>query len=146
MKEGKLVLLLSVESSYLTEVRKGKLHTQDGIFDLNELKRKNFGGKIKTHLKKEFSIVKPSIADILEKKVKRLPQIIMPKDIGLILAYTGISQGSLVVDAGTGSGFLAIFLANYIKPGKVVTYEIDKKFAKVAKENIKISGLKNIKL
>jgi tRNA (adenine57-N1/adenine58-N1)-methyltransferase len=146
LKEGELVLLLSKESSYLTEVKKSKLHTQDGIFDLNELKRKKFGEKIKTHLKKEFSIVKPNIADILEKKAKRLPQIIMPKDIGLILAYTGIEPGSLVVDAGTGSGFLAIFLANYIKPGKVVTYEIDKKFIKVAKENIKSSGLKNIKL
>jgi len=71
----------------------------------------------------------------------------MPKDAALILAYTGIEQGSLVVDAGTGSGFLAIFIANYIKPGRVVTYENNKKFIKVAKENIKDSGLsKFIKL
>ena len=71
----------------------------------------------------------------------------LPKDIALIIAYTGVSSGSLVVDAGCGSGYTAIFLANYIKPGKVVTYEKNKRFAKVARENIKASGLsKFIKL
>lgn len=55
--------------------------------------------------------------------------------------------GSLVVDAGTGTGYLSIFLANYLKPGKVVTYEKDGIFAKSAKQNIKSSGLeKFIKL
>jgi len=141
MKKGELVLLLSEESSYLTEVRKEEIHTRDGIFNLNELSKKKFGGYIKTHLNKKFSIIKPNISDILEKKVKRLPQIIMPKDAGLILAYTGLQQATLIVDAGTGSGFLAMFLANYIKPGRVVTYEKNKRFLKVAKENIRLSGL-----
>jgi tRNA (adenine57-N1/adenine58-N1)-methyltransferase len=140
LKEGELVLLLSGDSSYLIEARKGKLHTKDGIFNLDEILKKNFGNKIKTHLKKEFIIVKPNLADILE-KAKRGPQIIMSKDAALILAYTGISQGSFVVDLGTGSGFLAIFLANYVKPGKVVTYEKNKKMIKIAEENIKFSGL-----
>lgn len=147
MREKELVLLISKESSYLVEVSSKKINTKDGILDLSLLKEKNFGDRIKTHLGKEFIIAKPNITDILEKRMKRLPQIIMPKDAALILAYTGIGQGSLVVDAGTGSGFLAIFIANYIKPGKVVTYENNKKFLKVAKENIKDSGLsKFIKL
>jgi tRNA (adenine57-N1/adenine58-N1)-methyltransferase len=60
------------------------------------------------------------------------------------LAYTGISPDSLIVDAGTGSGFLAIFLAYYCREGKVVTYEKRSDFAKVAKKNVKLSGLKNI--
>lgn len=143
MKEKELVLLLSKDSSFVVEVKKGTLHTKDGIIDLNNLKRKKFGDKIKTHLGKEFKIVKPTINDILEKKLKRLPQIIMPKDIALILAYTGVSSGSLLVDAGTGSGFLSIFLASYIKPKKIVTYENDRRFVKIAKENIKNSGLSN---
>jgi tRNA (adenine57-N1/adenine58-N1)-methyltransferase len=140
LKEGELVLLLSRDSSYLIEARKGKLHTKDGIFNLDEILKKNFGDKIKTHLKKEFMMVKPNLADILE-RAKRGPQIIMPKDAALILAYTGISQGSFVIDIGTGSSFLTIFLANYIKPGKVVTYEKDKKMVKIAEENIRLSGL-----
>jgi len=68
----------------------------------------------------------------------------MPKDAALILAYTGISPGSFVVDIGTGSGFLAIFIANYIKPGKLVTYEKDKKMLKIVEKNIKISGLSEV--
>jgi len=78
---------------------------------------------------------------MFKKKLKRGPQIITPKDASLILAYTAIEPGSKVVDAGTGSGFLAIFLATYIKPGKVYTYENDGRFIKLARENIKASGL-----
>ena len=141
MKKDELVLLVSKENSYLIELKGGKLHTRDGIFNLDEVLKKKFGDDIKTHLNKKFKIAKPNIADILEKKAKRLPQIIMPKDAALILAYTGISQGSLVIDVGTGSGYLSVFLANYVKPGKIVTYEKDKKISNVAKENIKLSGL-----
>jgi len=146
LKIGELVLLMSVDSSYLTEVRKGELHTADGVFALENLKRKNFGDKIRTHLGNEFIIVKPNIKDILEKKVKRLPQIIMPKDVALILAYTGISRGSNVVDIGTGSGFLSIFIASHVDPGKVVTYEKERKNFEVAKKNILASRLKNLRI
>jgi len=146
MKIGQLVLLLSKEKSYLAEVGKGKLNLQEGMIDLKSLLKKNFGDEIKTHIGKKFAIVKPNLNDLFKKKMKRLPQIIMPKDAALILAYTTAEPSSVVVDAGCGSGFLAIFLANYVKPGKMVTYEINKQFAKVAKENIKNSGLKNVKL
>ena len=64
----------------------------------------------------------------------------------MILAYTGLRQDSSVVDAGTGSGYLAIFLANFLSRGKVVTYENDKRFIETAKQNIRLTGLKNIKL
>jgi len=140
MKIGELVLLISSKHSYLFEIGKGEMHTEDGVFYSKDLLKKKFGDMIKTNIDKEFSIAKPNIVDILGKS-KRLPQIIMPKDTALILAYTGVQSGSLVVDAGTGSGFLAIFIGNYIKPGKVVTYEKDKSFAKIAKENIRNSGL-----
>lgn len=79
--------------------------------------------------------------NLLGKFLKRGPQIITPKDASLILAYTAVQPGNKVVDAGTGSGFLAIFLATYIRPGKVYTYENDERFIKLAKANIKISGL-----
>jgi tRNA (adenine57-N1/adenine58-N1)-methyltransferase len=146
LKEGEIVLLLSKENSYLVEAKKGELHTKDGIFKLDEILKKKIGDKIKTHLGKEFVIVKPTIKDILEKKIKRTAQVILPKDAALILAQTGISPDSLVIDFGTGSAYLAIFLANYLSKGKIVTYEKNREFAKIANENIKASGLKNIKL
>lgn len=75
------------------------------------------------------------------KTLKRGPQVMLPKDCAMIFAITSIQPGSKIVDAGTGSGFLAIFLAKYITPGKVYTYEKDERFIGIAKENIKASGL-----
>jgi tRNA (adenine57-N1/adenine58-N1)-methyltransferase len=146
MKRDDIVLLLSEDESYLVEVSSPAFHTKSGMIDPKKLRKKKFGGNIKSYTGKKFSIVKPNILDIIDKKVKRSAQVIMPKDVALILAYTGIGPGDNVVDAGTGSGYLAILIANYVKPGKVVTYEKSKRFAKIAKRNIKSSGLKSIKL
>lgn len=146
MNIGEIVLLLSKDGSYIVEVSNRTIHTQSGMIDLSKLKMKKFGDEIKTHLRKKFTIVKPNVKDILERRLKRTAQVMLPKDIALILAYTGIGPDSLILDAGTGTGYLAIFLANYVSNGKVVTYEKDRRFVKVAKKNITISGLKNIKL
>ncbi len=78
------------------------------------------------------------------KKMKRGPQVILPKDLGLIIAYSGLTKKSVVVDAGTGSGFLAISLAHLVK--KVITYEKKEAHLKLAEKNIKQSKLKNIVL
>ncbi len=138
------ILLLSKDESYLVENNIKRLNTKSGIIKLSGSKK--IGSKVKSHLGKEFYIVKPTILDILHKKIRRTAQVILPKDIALILAYTGISPDSFVVDCGTGTGYLAIFLAHYLSKGKVVTYEKEKRFLENAKENIKFSGLKNIKL
>lgn len=78
------------------------------------------------------------------RKLKRGPQVILPKDAALILSYSGIVPGSKVVDAGAGSGFLATFLGTYLRPGKVYTYESDERFLQVVKDNIKICGLEDV--
>jgi len=82
-----------------------------------------------------------SIRDFL-RKAKRGPQIISPKDFGMIVAETGCGLNWKVVDAGTGSGFLALMLANL--GCKVYTYEIDENFYEVARKNIRNSGFENI--
>ena len=64
------------------------------------------------------------------KKCKRGPQVILPKDRGVILAYSGVGKNSVVVDAGAGSGWLAISLANVAK--KVTSYEWREEFAELA--------------
>jgi tRNA (adenine57-N1/adenine58-N1)-methyltransferase catalytic subunit len=145
MKDKEIVLLINEKNSYLVEKSDRKIQTAEGIVNLKQIKK--IDSFIKSHTGKIFFVVKPNLNDILKKRVKRMPQVIMTKDASLILAYTGVMPGSLVVDAGSGTGYLSIFLANYLKPGKVVTYEKERKFAKVAKENFKSSGLdKFIKL
>ena len=138
-------MLLSKDESHIINRTDKDFNTKSGIIRASEMK-KGFGKKIKSHLGKEFLIVKPTVKDILEKKLERSAQVILPKDMALILGYTGMRNDSLVVDAGTGSGYIAIFLANYIPNGKIVTYENDKRFFKIAKKNIELSGYKNLKL
>ena len=48
--------------------------------------------------------------------IERGPQIITLKDAGIISAFTGISSGFRVVEAGSGSGALTSYLANLVKP------------------------------
>jgi tRNA (adenine57-N1/adenine58-N1)-methyltransferase len=76
------------------------------------------------------------------KNCRRGPQVMLPKDIGMIIAFTGIGKKSKVVDAGAGSGFLAITLGNISK--SVVSYEWREDFAGLAEENVKRAGLKNV--
>ena len=73
------------------------------------------------------------------RKCKRGPQVILPKDIGIILAYSGVGKNSVVVDAGAGSGWLAISLANVAK--KVTSYEWREEFAELAEKNAKRAGV-----
>lgn len=76
------------------------------------------------------------------KRLKRGPQVILPKDIGVIMAYTGLNRESVCVDAGTGSGWLAVSLARVAK--QVTSYELRPEFIKIAeknKENEKLSNL-----
>ncbi len=78
------------------------------------------------------------------KKLKRGPAIIQPKDIGLIVGYTGIGKESVCVDAGAGSGFLTIALANICK--KVYSYERKPEFYELAEKNVERTGLENVEL
>lgn len=141
IKKGEKVLLLG-KKNYLVKAE-GEFHCQFGKIDLKRIIGKKIGCKIKSNTSEEFAVVKPSIVDFL-KHAKRGPQVVLPKDSAAILAETGCSPDFKIVDVGTGSGFLAIFMANFAK--KVYTYEKNKKFFALAKENIKNSGLKNIKI
>ncbi len=78
----------------------------------------------------------------LFKGLKRGPQIITWKDAALISGFVGLSSGWKVVDAGAGSGFLAIYMGNTVKPkGIVVSYEKRREFVKLAKHNVKKAEL-----
>jgi tRNA (adenine57-N1/adenine58-N1)-methyltransferase len=74
--------------------------------------------------------------------MSRKTQIIYPEDAGLILMYTGISPGSVVIEAGSGSGALTCILGNYIRPnGYIFSYDVREKSLKRAKTNVLKAGL-----
>ncbi|MBI5224653.1 methyltransferase domain-containing protein [Candidatus Micrarchaeota archaeon] len=79
------------------------------------------------------------------RKLKRGPQIITVKDASLIAGITGLQSGDKVIDAGAGSGYLAIHLGSVAAPsGKVSSYEFRPEFAELARKNIARAGLDKI--
>ncbi|MEK6953732.1 MAG: methyltransferase domain-containing protein [Candidatus Micrarchaeota archaeon] len=79
------------------------------------------------------------------RKLKRGPQIITLKDASLISGLTGLQSGDRVIDAGAGSGYLAIHLGSIVAPeGKITTYENRPEFAELARKNIAMAGLDKV--
>ena len=137
------IVLVRKNFSFLVDKFEGILHTHHGKINLEELKQKKIGDEIKTHLGVKYKIASFNPSDFF-RHFKRSATPIMPKDIGAIIVYTGLKPDSLILDAGTGSGILAAYLAYFNKYGEVVTVEKRKDFAMVAKENFKLAKLKNI--
>jgi tRNA (adenine57-N1/adenine58-N1)-methyltransferase len=89
-------------------------------------------------------VLDPDILDIYE-KMPRSGSYMLKKDIGLFLVNLGLGSGETVVDAGSGSGSLAIFMGKVVGPnGKIVTYEKNPEFAEIAKRNFIMAGLGDV--
>lgn len=136
------IFLLGKKTSYFVDGKKD-FHSNEGMIKKVHLKNARIGKSVKTNIGESFYVVKPSIIDFI-KHAGRLQQVILPKDAGMIIAETGVGPGSKVIDVGTGSGWLSMFLAYHVKPGKVYTYETDERAIKIAKENFRNFGFKNI--
>jgi len=143
IREGDYILLyLDRRRTYLVRVEEGKnFHTHKGFIQLDGLLGKEYGTRIKSNLNVEFVALKPILRDFIIKALRKT-QIMYPKDIALTIIFSGIGPGSLVVEAGTGTGALTMALAHFVKPnGHVYSYEVRAEFLEVAKKNLKRLGL-----
>ena len=137
----KVLISTTTDRTYFLKDISRDFHCAEGMFLKDDLEKVN--EIISTNKNKEFLILEPTFIDKLS-KIKRLPQIIPRKDVGLIIADTGIGKDSIVVDAGAGSGALSLQLANIVK--KITTYEIREDHFNVVKKNIEFFDFKNIEL
>ncbi|MCL5101428.1 MAG: methyltransferase domain-containing protein [Candidatus Parvarchaeota archaeon] len=140
----KKIFLINSEASLWLDINKDS-NTEFGIIKSEQLKKAKAGSKIKTHIGKVFFVVEPSAPDLFRKMI-RLPQIITLKDMGSVLAYSGIKANSKILEAGTGSAFATCVMASFAKEGKVVSYERRGDFAKVANKNVALYGLQNVSI
>ena len=140
----KKLLLINEDASFFVDSGKD-INTEFGIIKAAQLKKAKPGSKIKTHTGKIFYVAEPAPLDLF-RKVIRLPQIITLKDLGSIIVYSGIKSDSKILEAGSGSGFSACILGSLAKNGTLVSYEVRKDFAKVARKNIDLYGLDNVKI
>jgi tRNA (adenine57-N1/adenine58-N1)-methyltransferase len=127
----------------MVTVSEREFHSHFGVVNLSELMGAPYGTEITSHSGQKFMVLQPTYIDFI-RKMRKMPQVIQPKDAAQILAYTGLSRGDSVVECGTGSGALTIFLASIINPGSLYTYEKREDFMAVAQKNVEIFGLKNI--
>ncbi|HZX45040.1 MAG TPA: tRNA (adenine-N1)-methyltransferase [Candidatus Nanoarchaeia archaeon] len=136
-------LLISREGNqfFVKDISKD-YHCQYGFVSTSDLAKKD-GSIIKTNTGKELTLFSPSFIDLYT-RIKRAPQIITRKDIGMIIAETGIGKISKVIDSGTGSGALSCFLANICK--QVTSYELRPDFAEIAEKNRQMLDLTNLKI
>jgi len=96
------------------------------------------GDTVETHLGEPFD-VKPARGPALFRHLERTGAPMLPRDVGLIVGHLGLEAGDRVLDAGTGTGILAVFLGRLGL--SVITYERDQKFAETAQENMAAAGV-----
>jgi len=116
-------------------------HTQYGIIPVRLLQSSQ---DIVESSKGEFFYLLDATFPDLWEQLNRGPQVMLPKDIGFILAKTGINRESRVVDAGGGSGSLCFSLANVCK--EIVVYEINPEHYRLLLKNKGLCGFENIEI
>ncbi len=142
IKSGDSVLLLSSDNkTFLVKVKEERVFgTHLGNVSLQDAIGKSYGEVIYSQLGKAFVLLEPTLEDRMM-KVRRLTQIVYPKDSALILLKTGIQSGMRVIECGTGSGSLTIALANGVAPtGRVFAYDRREDFLENAKKNLLETG------
>lgn len=141
--EGDYVLLcLKQRKTYMVRAESGKtFHTHKGFLKFDDLIGKEYGSVVTSSLGVDFVAFKPLLRDYIMKSARQT-QINYPKDIALIVMFSGIGPGSRVVEAGTGTGAMTMSLAFYVKPdGKIYSYEVREEFFEIAAKNLKRAGL-----
>ena len=137
-----ILLYLSPRKTYMVKAEKGKtFHTHKGFVKFDDIIGKEWGCSLTSSLGFKFTVLKPLLHDYIMKSARET-QINYPKDIGLIVMFSGIGPGSIVVEAGTGTGAMTTALTHYVKPdGKVYSYEIREEFKRTAEKNLRRAGL-----
>lgn len=136
------LLSMGPRKTYMIRVENGKsFHTHKGFIKFDDLIGREYGSTIESSLGFEFTALKPLLHDYIMKSARQT-QITYPKDIALIVMFSGIGPGSRVVESGTGTGALTTALAHYVRPnGRIYSYEIRGEFQKTAEKNLTRAGL-----
>ena len=135
------VLLIGQGREYWVRAGTGTFSTDKGQIDLATLVGMDGGDVVTTHNGSQFTVRIPRPTDFFTHG-KRSGAPMLPKDIGLVIAYTGMNRRDAVLDAGTGSGIAAIYFGGVA--GTVKTYEVRPEFSALAQKNIAESKLDNI--
>ena len=111
-------------------------HTHKGWIVHDDLVGMPEGSVVSTSAGLKFTAFKPLLGDFVL-SMPRGATIVYPKDAAMIIGVADIFPGSKVIEAGVGSGALAISLLRAIGPqGRLDSFERRQDFADIARENV----------
>ena len=124
--DNSLVVIQSKNKKYLTVLTSGdEFIINDGKISYDDIK--TLPVQVQSSTGDYFKIYTPTYKEFVL-LMRRGPQIIYPKDVGSIIVDGNIKNNSTVLEIGTGSGALTLFLILILgKEGKLYSLDADNK-------------------
>lgn len=138
LRPGDWVLLVDPKDRrYLVRLEAGRRFDHHvGSVTHDQILQAGYGGRVRTSKDAWLWVLRPSLEDYVL-LMKRKAAITYPKDAAAIVLMLDLSPGERVLEAGSGSGALTLFLARAVGPGgEVVSYERRADFLQRAQANV----------
>ena len=123
--DNQLVVINTPKNKYLSVVENNKeFITNEGKFKFSDIQK--IPSIITTSTGIDFQIYSPTYKEFVL-LMKRGPQIIYPKDVGQIIVESNLHNSSKILEIGSGSGALTLYLYSLLKnTGKLYTLDSSK--------------------
>ena len=133
--DNQLVVIKTSKNKYLSVVENDKeFITNEGKFKFSDLKR--IPSIVTTSTGIDLQIYSPTYKEFIL-LMKRGPQIIYPKDVGQIIVESNLHNSSRVLEIGSGSGALTLYLYSLLKnTGELYSLDSSKKNQRRANKTI----------